>query len=64
VAKKRSAIILGELARESAARLDSMAVELTDDIALAVSDGEKPGHWSKRFSASGKCNLARPFHKS
>jgi len=60
VAKKRSAIILGELARESAAKLQSMVVELTGD----TNEGSKPSHWSRRFAASGKMRPLKPLRMS
>jgi hypothetical protein len=61
--RKRTAIILDQLARESAVELDSMVVELIGETLLKAGDGTKPTHWRRRFAASGKFTLIRPFGK-
>jgi hypothetical protein len=60
MAKKRPAIVLDRLARQDADKLDSMLAELTRETAEAG----KPARWSRRFAASGKNQLIKPFRNS
>lgn len=53
VTRKRTAIILVKLARESASKLESMVTELAGD-AKPCASGLTPHHWGRRFVASGK----------
>ena len=53
MAKKRRAIKLDQLGRESAAKVESMAMELAGEVRLGAND-PKPALWSRRFAASGK----------
>jgi hypothetical protein len=54
MARKRTAIVLSKLARESVDELHSMVVELTGDHKADADETAEPRPWSPRFAASGK----------
>jgi hypothetical protein len=62
--RKKNAIVLDKLARESAIELDSMLDELMAHGQQHANDRATPSQWSRRFAASGKHTLIRPFEKS
>jgi hypothetical protein len=64
MARKRSTIVLNKLKQDSAIKLESMLGELTGCVSDSASDSGKPSRWNRRFAASGKFNLIRPFGKS
>jgi hypothetical protein len=64
MARKKNTIVLNELVHESAIELDSMLDELMAQGQQHANDRATPSHWNRRFAASGKHTLIRPFEKS
>ena len=58
--RKRSKIALEKLAQESPAMLESMLAEL----GTKGGSDSKPGHWSRRFAASGKIRPLKSLRMS
>ena len=54
MAKKRIAIVLEKLARESAAHLESMVSELSSEASSGSHVSVRQPLWGERFAASGK----------
>lgn len=54
MARKKSAIVLSDLSRESVDELESMVGDLISDAKADSSEAAKPAPWSRRFAASGK----------
>jgi hypothetical protein len=61
--RKRTAIVLDKLARESACKLESMFAELAGEPRIDANPAQL-SHWSRRFAASGKIMPLRPVRMS
>jgi len=64
VARKKTAVVLNKLTRESSIELESMVAELTGNTSTKNIDFAKRSHWSRRFAASGKGTPAPKIRRS
>ena len=58
MARKRTLLVLQQLAEDSGGELVAMAAELCGDSERTFC-GARPAHWSERFAASGKVALGK-----
>jgi len=58
VARRKKLVVLANLAEDSRGELKAMIGELSGSKAEPEDTVAKPVHWSRRFAASGKENLA------